>query len=83
MKNAKCLNKSLLLLPFLIMVILISVINTLGKNRHQLFVAFVGKDLPTFSRSKNLVCPWLRGARTFFSRVMFNILQTCSMAGNV
>ena len=84
MKNAKCHNKSLLLLPFLIIVILSSVINTLGKNRHQLFVAFVRKDLPTFSpRSENLVCPRLRGARTFFSAVMFNILQTCSMASNV
>ena len=58
MKNAKCLNKSLSLLPFLIIVILSSVINTLGKNRHQLFVAFVRKDLPTFSRTENLVCPW-------------------------
>ena len=76
MKNAKCLNKSLLLLPFLIIVILSSVINTLGKNRHQLFVAFVGKDLPTFSRSENLVCPWMRGARTFFNSVKFDVLQT-------
>ena len=81
MKNAKLPQQ--IFHSFFILVILSSVINTLGKNRHQLFVAFVGKDLPTFSRSENLVCPWMRGARTFFSAVMFNILQTCSMASNV
>ena len=81
MKNAKLPQQ--IFHPFFILVILSSVINTLGKNRHQLFVAFVRKDLPTFSRSENLVCPWMRGARTFFSAVMFSFLTDMSVNRHV
>ena len=59
MKNAKC-PQQIFIIPCLSHPRhpQYSVINTLGKNRHQLFVAFVRKDLPAFSWSENLVCPW-------------------------
>ena len=75
------LNKSLSFLLCLILVILSTVwLTPLGKTDISFLSLLSEKICRLFLGAKIL---FVREARTFFSSVMFNVLQTCSMAGNV
>ena len=75
------LNKSLSFLLCLILVILSTVwLTPLGKTDISFLSLLSEKICRLFLGAKIL---FVSGARTFFSSVMFNVLQTCSMAGNV
>ena len=75
------LNKSLSFLLCLILVILSTVwLTPLGKTDISFLSLLSEKICRLFLGAKIL---FVRGARTFFSSVMFNVLQTCLMSGNV
>ena len=75
------LNKSLSFLVCLILVILSTVwLTPLGKTDISFLSLLSEKICRLFLGAKIL---FVSGAQTFFSSVMFNVLQTCSMAGNV